>query len=102
MIILFGFGITTEIKNSKIAIYDPSKDLATQNIVSKLETSEYFTLEAYLESPDQIEIGEDFRGRVWDAPCSGAPVRLDVHDGGHDLPQGWTARAFLEGKGGLE
>lgn len=55
MIILFGFGITTEIKNSKIAIYDPSKDVATQNIVSKLETSEYFTLEAYLKSPDQIE-----------------------------------------------
>src|SRR5210317_2167227 len=55
MIILFGFGITTEIKNSKIAIYDPSKDVATKNIISKLETSEYFTLESYLEHPDQIE-----------------------------------------------
>lgn len=55
MIILFGFGITTEIQNSKIAIYDPSKDQATQNIITKLETSEYFTLEDYIESPDQIE-----------------------------------------------
>lgn len=55
MVILFGFGITTEIKNSKIAIYDPSKDLATQNIISKLETSEYFSLEAYLDNPQQIE-----------------------------------------------
>jgi ABC-2 type transport system permease protein len=35
MIILFGFGITTEISNSKIAICDPSKDLATQNIITK-------------------------------------------------------------------
>ena len=55
MIFLFGFGITTEISNSKIAIFDPSKDLATQNIITKLETSEYFTLEDYVESPDQIE-----------------------------------------------
>jgi ABC-2 type transport system permease protein len=55
MIILFGFGITTEIKNSKIAIYDPSRDLATQNIATKLGTSEYFTIKEYLEHPDEIE-----------------------------------------------
>lgn len=55
MIILFGFGITTEIKNSKIAIYNPSKDLATQKIISKLETSEYFTFYSYLNDPHEIE-----------------------------------------------
>jgi ABC-2 type transport system permease protein len=55
MIILFGFGITTEISNSKIAIYDPSRDVATQNITTKLETSEYFTLEEDLNNPNQIE-----------------------------------------------
>lgn len=44
-------------------------------------------------NPDEIEIDDTFRSRVWDASCSGAPVRLDVHDGGHGLPQGWTARA---------
>jgi ABC-2 type transport system permease protein len=55
MIILFGFGITTEIRNSKIAIYDPSKDIATQEIIKKLETSEYFTLLDYLNNPNQIE-----------------------------------------------
>jgi len=55
MIILFGFGITTEIQNSKIAIYDPSKDIATNNIATKLEISEYFMLEEYLDTPDQIE-----------------------------------------------
>ena len=50
-------------------------------------------------NPDTIEIGTQFRTRLWDASCSGAPVRLDLHDGGHGLPQGWTARAraFLEG-----
>ena len=55
MIILFGFGITTEISNSRIAIYDPSKDVATRNIITKLETSEYFSLEEYLDRPEQIE-----------------------------------------------
>ena len=55
MIILFGFGITTEIRNSKISIYDPSKDIATQGIIKKLETSEYFTLFSYLNDPNQIE-----------------------------------------------
>lgn len=50
-------------------------------------------------NPDEIEIGDRFRSRVWDASCSGASVRLDVHDGGHGLPQGWTSRAsaFFDG-----
>jgi len=49
-------------------------------------------------NPDAIDISDGFRTRLWDASCSGAPVRLDIHDGGHGLPQGWTARAraFLE------
>ncbi len=48
--------------------------------------------------PDRIEIGTDFRSRIWEASCRGAPVRLDLHDGAHGLPKGWTtrARAFLE------
>jgi len=49
-------------------------------------------------NPDAIETGENFRTRSWDESCAAAPVRLDVHNGGHGLPQGWTtrARAFLE------
>ena len=44
-------------------------------------------------NPDRIDIEAEFRSRVWDASCTGAPVRIDLHDGGHGLPQGWTARA---------
>lgn len=44
-------------------------------------------------NPDQIDIADDFRARLWDASCARAPVRIDLHDGGHGLPQGWTARA---------
>lgn len=49
--------------------------------------------------PDAITSDEGVRTRLWGASCAGAPVRLDVHDGGHGLPQGWTlrARVFLEG-----
>ncbi|MEP6017591.1 MAG: alpha/beta fold hydrolase [Paracoccaceae bacterium] len=49
-------------------------------------------------NPDQIDIADGFRTRVWDASCRDASVRIDIHDGGHSLPQGWTSRAreFLE------
>lgn len=52
-------------------------------------------------NPDRIDIDADFRSRVWDVSCSGASVRIDLHNGGHGLPQGWTARAraFLENPG---
>jgi len=44
-------------------------------------------------NPDRIDIDGDFRSRAWDVSCVRAPVRIDLHDGGHGLPQGWTARA---------
>ena len=55
MIILFGFAITIDIRNTKFAVYDHAGVLTTQGIINKLESSEYFTLERYLSSPDQIE-----------------------------------------------
>lgn len=50
-------------------------------------------------NPDAIEIGEDRRSCLWDASCDRAPVMLELHDGGHGLPEGWAdrARQFLEG-----
>ncbi len=63
MILLFGFGITTEIKNTRFAVFDLSHDQATRGIVNKLQTSEYFTLEGYLDRPDQIE-GIFKRGKI--------------------------------------
>ena len=55
MTILFGFGISTEIKNTKFAVYDPSKDISTQEIINKLQTSEYFSFEENLSDPKDIE-----------------------------------------------
>lgn len=55
MIILFGFGISTEIKNTKIAVYDPSHDKATQGIINAISTSEYFIIADYVDAPNAIE-----------------------------------------------
>ena len=53
-IILFGFAITTEVKNTQVAIFDPSKDAVTQQIKEKFQSSEYFTIVEELTTPDQI------------------------------------------------
>lgn len=55
MTILFGFGISTEIKNTRFAVYDPSRDHVTQGIINKLSNSEYFIFDGYISNPEQIE-----------------------------------------------
>jgi len=55
MLILFGYAITTEIRNSHFVVFDPSRDAATQGIVNKLETSEYFIFDGYVHSPQEAE-----------------------------------------------
>lgn len=55
MLILFGYAITTEIRNSRVAVYDPSRDVATQNIIATLEASEYFSIVEYIQNPEEIE-----------------------------------------------
>ncbi len=54
-ILLFGFAITTEVKDTQIAVFDPSKDASTQLIKERFQASEYFTIAEELKSPDQIE-----------------------------------------------
>ncbi|MGZ5243315.1 MAG: ABC transporter permease [Bacteroidia bacterium] len=54
-IMLFGFAISNEIKNAKIAILDNSKDHITQQITNKLLASGYFILEKNLQSNAEIE-----------------------------------------------
>lgn len=54
-VILFGFAITNEINDAKIAIFDPSKDFQTHQITEKLLASGYFQLDSYLKSNDDLE-----------------------------------------------
>ncbi len=62
-LLIFGTVIKNEIKNVHIAIYDPSKDIATTDITNKLLSSGYFILNENLNNIDGID--EIFKkGRV--------------------------------------
>jgi ABC-2 type transport system permease protein len=44
-IILFGYALTSEVKNAQILISDNSKDVQTLQIISKIKASSYFTVD---------------------------------------------------------
>jgi ABC-2 type transport system permease protein len=54
-ILLFGFAITNEIRDAKIAVLDLSKDEVTKRIINRISSSDYFKIEAYLDHNSQIE-----------------------------------------------
>ena len=55
MIILFGFAITTEVKNSRVAVLDYSKDEATAQIVEHIAQNRYFSIVRNLDNETEIE-----------------------------------------------
>jgi ABC-2 type transport system permease protein len=54
-IVLFGFALTNEIKNTKVVICDYAKDIASQQIIQKLEASTNFEIERSITDHQQIE-----------------------------------------------
>lgn len=58
-IIIFGFALTNEVKNAKIAVLDNSKDEATSSLTEQLSASRYFDIEKNLTSYKQVE--EEFK-----------------------------------------
>ncbi|MDP4291069.1 MAG: ABC transporter permease [Bacteroidota bacterium] len=54
-VLLFGFAITTDIKDARIAILDKSNDYMTHEITNKLLSSGYFILGANLDKDAQID-----------------------------------------------
>jgi ABC-2 type transport system permease protein len=57
--LLFGYVVTNEIKDAKIAILDRSQDVVTRKITDKLASSGYFIIAKVLTNENQIE--ESFR-----------------------------------------
>ncbi len=53
-IILFGFAITTEVKNGRVAVMDLSNDMATLQLKERLASSEYFTVTHNVGSTSEI------------------------------------------------
>lgn len=54
-IIIFGFALTNEVKNSGIAVFDQSKDAATTSLISQINASTYFDVQENLRSYKDIE-----------------------------------------------
>jgi ABC-2 type transport system permease protein len=54
-IFIFGFALTNEIKNSRIAIVDLSRDASSQSLIQRIEASRYFDIEEQLSGADQAD-----------------------------------------------
>ena len=54
-IILFGFAISNEVKDTPFAIFAPVKNDAAQQITERLTASGFFVLKKELQNPDEIE-----------------------------------------------
>lgn len=55
MMMLFGFAITTEVKNTKLAIYDPSHDAVTQKIIERFSNNKYFEIDREVKDLSEVE-----------------------------------------------
>ncbi len=53
-IVIFGFAITTEIRNSSIAILDNSRDEMTQTIITRIGSSHYFSIDRTIKTEDEV------------------------------------------------
>src|SRR5580698_1877275 len=54
-IVLFGFALTNEIKNANIIVVDNAKDIASQQIIEKMEGSKFFSVQKTLMTPSEID-----------------------------------------------
>ena len=54
MMILFGFALSSEVKNSNIAILDYAQDDASHLLIDRLNQSQYFSVQQYLHSEGEI------------------------------------------------
>ncbi|GGB21289.1 ABC transporter permease [Puia dinghuensis] len=53
-IVLFGFALSNEIKNSHIAVVDYSKDAVTTKLISKISGSPYFNIQRSLAGAEEL------------------------------------------------
>ena len=54
-IVLFGFALTNEIKNSKLVVFDQARDYASKQIIAKIEASPYFEIAGSVSSLSELE-----------------------------------------------
>lgn len=59
LVLLFGFTISSEIRNAKISVYDQSKDTQSQKLINDITSSGYFNIVSYPETESEIDL--DFK-----------------------------------------
>lgn len=55
LVVLFGYAITTEVKDTRVAVFDMSKSQKSQLIIQKLDANKYFHTEAVVDSYDELQ-----------------------------------------------
>ncbi|WP_028522285.1 ABC transporter permease [Runella limosa] len=55
MMILFGFALSSEVKNSNVAILDYSNDDASRLLIDRIDQSQYFSVKERLKTEAEIE-----------------------------------------------
>ena len=62
-LLIFGFVVTNELKDIRVAVFDQSRDSYTRDLTNKIMSSSYFIFDGYIESTHEIE-GKFREGKV--------------------------------------
>src|SRR3954454_12784054 len=64
-IIIFGFALTSEVKNARFVVLDNAKDATSQELVAKLDASRYFDFEKMIYSnKDVLKVFQKGEARI--------------------------------------
>lgn len=55
MIMLFGFALSTEVRDIRVGVLSPDPDNTVRQIIDRLDANQYFTFAGYLSSPADVE-----------------------------------------------
>ena len=104
LIILFGFALSTEVRNVNIAILSPSSDPTVRQIAERLDASEYFTVTQWLDRPEErdevmksgevqlvVAFGQNFSGGMLSPDGSQMQLIVDASDA--NMAQSYTSYA---------
>ncbi len=80
-ILIFGFALSNEIKNSKIVIVDKADDAASRELISRIDASKYFEVSNERISESEIEPAFQ-KGKLKLVMVIPAQFNLDLHHSG--------------------
>ena len=94
LMFLFGFAITTDVKNVRTVVVTSQMDYQTQQAVERLAQSEYFTITQTVSTPQEAE--RLIRGQKADLALvfgNNHSLQLTVDGSDPNMAQQWTAYA---------